>query len=113
MKKIFCILSVLTILSPVLADDEPGVEPETPQTPTVYQTSAATASYVQGAYDALNSAKQNLLTQQNVVTTGSGSVVTSVSATNGAVSVTTGEVTIPTSQPSGSVPNGRAILWVQ
>lgn len=105
MKKLFCILSVLAIVSPVWADDEPDL--------TIYQTSAASANYVRGAYDALTSAKQDKLTSTNVTTTGSGPVVTGVSASNGAVSVTTGEITVPGATPSGSAPTGRYFIWVQ
>jgi len=109
MKKIFCILSVLSIVSPVFADDDPV----TPAEPTVYQTSVATAAYVNGAYDALTSAKQDKLGSTNVVDDAntSGPVVTGVSASNGTVTVTKGQVTIPVG--SATAPTSQAQIWVQ
>ena len=99
MKKIFCILSILTIISPALADI----------TPT---TNVVTTSYVQGAYDAITSAKQDKLTSTNVTTTGSGAVVTGVSASNGSVTVTTGEVQIPVGTSASNI-TGHAAIWIQ
>ena len=106
MKKIFCILSVLTIVSPVFADDEPA-------TPTIYQTSVATAEYVRGAYNALDDAKQATLSSTNVIvdTNTSGPIVTAVSADDGIVTVSKGQVTIPVG--SASTPTSQATIWVQ
>ena len=84
MKKIFCILSILSILSPVFADDDPTENPETPTqpgTPTQEEllitrelpsgfslpnygtlaTGVASAAYVNGAYDAMDHLKENRL----------------------------------------------------
>ena len=73
-------------------------------------TVAATASYVDGAYNAINTAKQDKLTSTNVVESGSGAMVTSVTASNGTVTVTKSEVTIPVGSASSST---RATIWVQ
>ena len=71
---------------------------------------AAAVSYVDGAYNAMDSVKQDKLTQQNVVQSGSGPIVTSVSAQNGTVTVTKSEVTIPV----GATTSGtRATLWLE
>lgn len=105
MKKIFCILSILTIVSPVFADDEPME----PQTPTVYQTTVATAEYVRGAYDALTSSKQDKI----AVTPTDGAIVTAVSlnADGKTIEVArTNEVTIPVGSDNSST---RAKIWVQ
>lgn len=56
---------------------------------------AATASYVEGAYNAMDAVKQDKLTTTNVVESGSGPMVTGVTANNGTVTVSKGEVTIP------------------
>ncbi len=97
MKKIFCILSVLTIVSPVLADEI---------SPT---TNVVTTSYVQGAYNELDAAKQDNIT----VSQAAGAIVTAVSlnADGKTVSVTrTNQVTIPV----GSADNAnRATIWVE
>ena len=100
MKKVFCILSVLAISLPALAEGEP----------TVYETSVATANYVQGAYNALDAAKQAKLTSTNVVE-GTGAVVTGVSADNGTVTVTkTNEVTVPVNSMNSET---RANIWIE
>lgn len=100
MKKILCFLSIITIISPAFAEGEAVNK----------ATVAAAASYVDGAYNALDSAKQDTLTSTNVVESGSGAVVTGVSASNGTVTVTKGEVTIPVGSASSST---RATIWVQ
>ena len=97
MKKIFCILSILTIVSPVLADEI---------SPT---TNVVTTSYVQGAYNALDTAKQDNIS----VSQADGAIVTAVSlnADGKTVSVTrTNQVTIRV----GSADNAnRATIWVE
>ena len=100
MKKILCFLSIITIISPAFAEGEAVNK----------ATVAAAASYVDGAYNALDSAKQNTLTSSNVVESGSGAMVTSVTASNGTVTVTKSEVTIPVGSASSST---RATIWVQ
>ncbi len=102
MKKIFCILSILTITTPAFAEGDPL---------TVYETSVASAEYVRGAYDALSGTKQDKLTSTNVTTSGSGAVVTGVTANNGTVTVAKGEVTIPVG--SATNPTTYATIWVQ
>lgn len=105
MKKIFWIFAVITFVSPVFAE---GEQQETPSLDTT--SVVTTASYVQGAYNALDTAKQNKLGSGNVVESGSGAVITSVSAENGTVTATRGEVTIPV---GGSTSNSHAAIWVQ
>ena len=100
MKKILCFLSIITIISPAFAEGEAVNK----------ATVAAAASYVDGAYNALDSAKQDTLTSTNVVESGSGAMVTSVTASNGTVTVTKSEVTIPVGSASSST---RATIWVQ
>ncbi len=141
MKKIFCILSILAIVSPVFADPVTGDAVNTdpgatnangptatnnPKYSTVADiaadaTSAASAKYVKGAYNAtikavntVASVKQDTLSSANggnVTTSGSGPVVTGLTASAGTVTVAMGEVTIPV----GSVasPTSHAAIWVQ
>lgn len=71
---------------------------------------AATASYVDGAYNALDSTKQDTLTSTNVVESGSGAMVTNVTASNGTVTVTKSDVTIPVGSATSTT---RAVIWVQ
>ena len=99
MKKLFCIFAVLSVVSPAFAEGEIDKT-----------TVAATASYVDGAYNTMDAAKQDKLTNTNVVESGSGAMVTSVTASNGTVTVTKSEVTIPVGSASSST---RATIWVQ
>jgi len=102
MKKIFCILFSLMFISPVFAEGE---------TPAVNKTQvAATASYVDGAYTTLNTAKQDKLSSSNVVESGAGYMVTDVAANNGTVTVTKSDVTIPVGSVNSQT---RARIWVQ
>ena len=73
-------------------------------------TVAAAASYVDGAFNSLDAAKQDTLTSTNVVESGSGAMVTGVTASNGTVTVTKTEVTIPVGSSSS---NTRAAIWLQ
>jgi len=100
MKKFFCIFAVLSLVSPAFAEGEAVNK----------ATVAAAASYVDGAYNALDSAKQDTLTSTNVVESGTGAVVTGVSASNGTVTVTKGEVTIPVGSATSTT---HATIWVQ
>ncbi len=84
MKKLFCIFAVLSVISPAFAEGEIDKT-----------TVAATASYVDGAYNTMDAAKQDKLTNTNVVESGTGPIVSSVTASNGTVTVTKSEVTIP------------------
>lgn len=54
--------------------------------------------------------KQDTLTQTNVVESGSGAMVTGVTASNGTVTVTKSEVTIPVGATTG---NTRAAIWFE
>ena len=104
MKNLFYIFVVLTLVFPAFAEGEG-------QQQSIDKTAfAAAASYVDGAYNALNTAKQDKLTTTNVVTSGSGAMVTGVSASNGTVTVTKSEVTIPVGSSSS---NTRATIWFE
>lgn len=106
MKQILSILSIFVIVSPAFADDEPSV----------YETAAASAAYVQGAYEAvtaittaLSQSKQDKIT----VSQGTGASVTSVSlnADGKTINVArTNETTIPVGSNNSST---RAKIWVQ
>ena len=139
MKKIFCILSILTIVSPISAradvvagtpsHADPATLAKDGNNNTINpgyalinshdnDTNAASAGYVKGAYNAtikavntVNSIKQDKLTSTNVTTSGSGPVVTAVTANNGAVTVSKGEIQIPVG--SASSPTDHATVWIQ
>ncbi len=99
MKKFFCIFAVFILISPALAEGEVDKT-----------TITAAASYVDGAYNALDSAKQDTLTSTNVVESGSGAMVTGISASNGTVTVSKSEVTIPVGSTSSTT---RAVIWLE
>lgn len=101
MKKIFCILSILTFVSPSFAEGEQQINKA---------EVAAAASYVDGAYTTLDTAKQDKLTSTNVVESGNGYMVTGVAANNGTVTVTKSDVTIPVGSANSQT---RARIWVQ
>lgn len=103
MKKVFCILFSLFFVFPALAEGE---------TPAINKAEvAATASYVDGAYSAMNTAKQDKLTSSNVVVgTDNGPFVSAVTASNGTVTVTKSEVTIPVGSTTSST---RAVIWLE
>ena len=100
MRKLFYIFAVFVVFSPVWA------EGELDKTEIL-----ATASYVTGAYDAINASKQNKLTSTNVVESGTGPMVTGVTANDGTVTVVKGEVLVPV----GSVnnPTSHVSVWFQ
>ena len=106
MKKLFCILSVFTIISPALAEGEVSV----------YETSAASAAYVQGAYNAvtaITTALANSKQDKITVSQGTGATVTSVSLNVDGKTVDvvrTNEVTIPVGSNNSAT---RARIWVQ
>lgn len=101
MKRVFCIFVGILLVLPAFAEGEQQVNKA---------EVAAAASYVEGAYNTLNNAKQDKLTTTNVVDSGSGAMVTDVSASNGTVTVTKTEVTIPV---GGQTSQTRAPIWVQ
>ena len=103
MRELFCIFAVLAVISPVFAEGE--------QQPALDKTTvAAAASYVDGAYSAMNTAKQDKLTSTNVVESGSGPIVSAVTASNGTVTVSKSEVTIPVGATTSST---RATIWLE
>lgn len=72
---------------------------------------AAAASYVDGAFNVLDTAKQDTLTSTNVVVgTDNGPFVSAVTASNGTVTVSKSEVTIPVGSTSSST---RAVIWLE
>lgn len=91
-------------ISPSFAEGE--------QQQTIDKTAVvAAASYVDGAYSAMNTAKQDKLTSSNVVVgTDNGPFVSAVTASNGTVTVTKSEVTIPVGSTSSST---RAVIWLE
>ena len=105
MKKIFCILFSLMFITPSFAEGEQ-------QQQALDKTAVvAAASYVDGAYNAMNTAKQDKLTSSNVVVgTDNGPFVSAVTASNGTVTVTKSEVTIPVGSTSSST---RAVIWLE
>lgn len=105
MNKLFCIFVVFLLVSPAFATE--GGEQQQPLDKTAV---VAAASYVEGAYNAINQAKQDKLTSTNVVESGSGGMVTDVSANNGIVTVTKSEVTIPV---GATTSEDRATIWLE
>lgn len=100
MKKLFYIFVALLLVSPTLAAGDP-----------IDKTAvAATASYVESAYNTMDAAKQDKLTSTNVVESGSGPMVTGVTANNGTVTVSKGEVTIPVGAATSTT---RATIWFE
>jgi len=104
MNKLFCIFAVFLLISPAFAAEE--VE----QQPLDKTTVVAAASYVEGAYNAINQAKQDKLSSANVVASGDGFMVMDVSANNGTVTVTKSEVTIPV---GATTSENRATIWLE
>lgn len=99
MRELFCIFAAFVLVFPAFAEGE------------LDKTSvAATASYVEGAYNAMDAVKQDKLTSTNVVESGAGPIVSSVTASNGTVTVTKSEVTIPVGSASS---NTRATIWFE
>ena len=100
MKKLFYIFGALILVFPSVSMADPLDKTAV----------AAAASYVDGAYNAINTAKQDKLTSSNVVVSGSGAMVTGVTANNGTVTVTKSEVTIPVGSASSTT---RATIWFE
>lgn len=100
-ERLFGIFIVLFLVFPAFAEVEQVLDKT---------TVAATASYIEGAYNALDLAKQDKLTSTNVVESGSGAMVTAVSASDGTVTVSKTEVTIPVGATTSST---RATIWLE
>ena len=99
MLRLVCFLLFLVVTSPVFAEDVPSnTQP------------LVTASYVQGAYNAMDTTKQDKLSSTNVVETGSGAMVTSITANDGTVQIQKSEVTIPV---GATVSDTRATIWLE
>ena len=99
MRKVFCIFLGLNLVFPAFAEGEVDKS-----------TLAAAASYVDGAYIAMNVAKQDKLTSTNVVESGTGPIVSAVTANNGTVTISKSEVTIPVGATTSST---RAVIWLE
>lgn len=134
MKKVFCILSILTIVSPAFAADpvypettDPGATTSTApvaasapkyalKSAHTNDSNVASAGYVKGAYNAAIKAVNKVATvKQDIITVsqGTGSIVTGVSLNSDGktVSVTKSyEATVPVSSSSSST---RANVWVE
>lgn len=99
MRELLCVFVAIFLVTPAFAAGE------------VDKTSVvAAASYVEGAYNHMDAAKQDKLTSTNVVESGTGPIVSSVTASNGTVTVTKSEVTIPVGSTSS---NTRAVIWFE
>ena len=71
----------------------------------------ASTSFVQGAYDELNTAKQDKLSNSNVSTGGSSNgFISGVSASNGSVAFVRSEITLPVGAETSS---SRASVWIE
>ena len=103
MRELFCIFVALILVSPAFAEGEQ-------QQSLDKSTVAAAASYVDGAYIAMNVAKQDKLTSTNVVESGTGPIVSAVTANNGTVTVSKSEVTIPVGATTSTT---RAVIWLE
>ena len=99
MKKLFCIFAVLSVIFPAFAEGEIDKT-----------TVVAAASYVEGAYNTIDAAKQDKLTTTNVVDSGSGPMVTAGTASDGTVTVSKSEVTIPVGATTSTT---RANIWLE
>ena len=99
---LFYIFAALILVSPARAEGEQQQLDKT--------SVAAAASYVDGAYNAMDAAKQDTLSSSNVVESGSGPMVTDVTASNGTVTVSKGEVTIPVGATTSDT---RATIWFE
>ena len=96
MKKVFCILSILTVISPAFADIAPTAK-------------IVTTSYVQGAYAALQGTKQDKIS----VSQGTGAIVTGVALNADGKTVEiakSNEITVPVNSTNSST---RANIWVE
>ena len=96
-KILFCVFAVFVFVMPAIADVTPN-------------TKVVTRSYVEGAYNSMDSVKHDKLTSTNVVESGSGAVVSAVAANNGTVTVTKSEVMIPV---GGQTSSSHAHIWIQ
>ena len=99
MRELFCIFAAFVLVFPALAEGELDKA-----------SVVTTASYVEGAYNAIDAVKQDKLTSTNVVESKSGAMVTAVTANNGVVTVTKSEVTIPVGATTSST---RATIWLE
>lgn len=99
MRELFCIFAVLVFVFPAFAEGELDKT-----------TIVAAASYVEGAYDSMDAVKQDKLTSTNVVDSGTGPMVTAVTASDGTVTVSKSEVTIPV---GATTSNTRAVIWLE
>lgn len=134
----FCILAILPMVGDAAVGDIVDVaDPETATTAgqssatvtadtypkyalaTVADNDASLAStaYVKGAYNAaikavnkLQDIKQDKISSENVVESGTGVMVMNVSADNGTVTVTKSEVTIPVGATTSVT---RATIWLE
>ncbi len=99
MRELLCVFVAIFLVTPAFAAGE------------VDKSSVvAAASYVEGAYNHMDATKQDKLTSTNVVESGTGAIVTGVTANNGTVTVSKSEVTIPV---GATTSNTRATIWLE
>lgn len=104
MREIICIFAALTLVFPAFATGDEQ------QLAINKAAVVAAVSYVDGAYSSMNSVKQDKLTSSNVVESGSGPIVSNVTASNGTVTVSKSEVTIPVGATTSDT---RATIWLE
>ena len=126
MKKIFCILSILTIVSPAFADDDVTPPPASDPAQIDYTQYVATASYVRGAVEAITSTydeDDNPTGKIQIVNPNAQVGVASITTTNDNNPLTrrivvtkTNELKIPVGSngaAGGTAPTTIANMWVQ
>ncbi|GEM_PF-6790130 len=103
MRELLCVFVAIFLVIPAFAAGE------------VDKSSVvAAASYVDGAYNHMDATKQDKLTSTNVVESGTGAIVTGVTANNGTVTVSKSEVTIPVKTSSGTISgDDRVEIWFE
>lgn len=99
MRELLCVFIAIFLIFPAFAAGE------------VNKTAiVAAASYVEGAYNHMDAAKQDKLNSANVVNSGNGPMVTSVTANDGIVTISKSEVTIPVGATTSAT---RATIWLE
>lgn len=99
MRQLLCVLIAFILTLPAFGEE--GVDK---------MSVVAAASYVDSAYNSMDAVKQDKLTQQNVIQSGTWPIVTGVSAQNGTVTVTKSEITIPV---GATTSDARATIWLE
>lgn len=107
MKKLLLAFLLIVPMASAFADDG------TPD-PCANGSCFASSTYVTGAFNTLDSAKQATLQDDTtVLSSGTGAVVTGVTATSGIVTVTRSDITIPNIASGQSTPSAYSAVWVE